>query len=74
MAIFRGGISAIEIVQYMIAQTAGAFVGSLVIYGVYWQAIDLFEGGSRSVPGTASLFTTFALEYMHPGMSFRRYG
>ncbi|KAG8929406.1 hypothetical protein FRC02_005612 [Tulasnella sp. 418] len=52
---------------YALAQIAGAFFGSLIVYGNYWRAIDLFEGGSRTVPGTASLFTTFPLPYLSAG-------
>ncbi|KAG8935901.1 hypothetical protein FRC02_005656 [Tulasnella sp. 418] len=51
---------------YALAQTAGAFVGSLIVYANYWRAIDLYEGGRgiRTVPGTASLFTTFPQAYL----------
>ncbi|EIN12530.1 aquaporin [Punctularia strigosozonata HHB-11173 SS5] len=51
---------------YCLAQLLGAWVGALVIYANYFHAIDLFEGGKgvRTVPGTASLFATYAADYM----------
>jgi len=57
---------------YALAQTAGAFIGSLIVYGNYAHAIDQFEGGSgvRTVPGTAGLFATFPLDYVPNAGSF----
>lgn len=52
---------------YLAAQTLGAFFGSLVIYGAYSQAINVFEGGARTVPGTASLFIPFPMDYTNDG-------
>lgn len=48
---------------YIAAQILGAFLGSLFVYSNYFHAIDLFEGGKgvRTVPGTASLFATYAV-------------
>jgi aquaglyceroporin related protein len=41
----------------------GGLCGAAIIYANYVHAIDLFEGGSgvRTVPGTASLFSTYAV-------------
>ncbi|KAJ3553885.1 hypothetical protein NM688_g3384 [Phlebia brevispora] len=51
---------------YWFAQLMGALVGAAIIYGDYIRAIDIFEGGRhiRTVPGTASIFSTYALSYM----------
>lgn len=47
----------------------GALCGAGIIYANYIHAIDLFEGGRhiRTVPGTASLFSTYAVS--RPGLS-----
>ncbi|KAI0755223.1 aquaporin [Daedaleopsis nitida] len=51
---------------YIFAQTMGGLCGAGIIYANYIHAIDLVEGGRhiRTVPGTASLFSTYALPYM----------
>ncbi|KAH8980765.1 aquaporin [Lactarius hatsudake] len=51
---------------YIFGQLFGAFFGSLFVYANYSHAIDLFEGGKgiRTVPGSASLFTSYAAPYM----------
>src|SRR6266404_3276894 len=48
---------------YIFAQYLGAFLGSFSVYTNYSHAIDLFEGGKgiRTVPGTASLFSSYAV-------------
>ena len=52
-----------NICLYIIAQFLGAFVAAGVIYGNYLGAINIQEGGGniRTVPGTASLFATYAV-------------
>lgn len=53
---------------YWGAQLLGAFVGSLITYAVYRNAIDQYAGkGVRTVPGTAGLFGTFPLDYVPDG-------
>ncbi|KAG8981741.1 hypothetical protein FRB90_007036, partial [Tulasnella sp. 427] len=61
------GLTRRDFVEYAIAQTLGAFTGSLLMYGLFSQAISVQEGGSalRTTPGTASLFVTFPLDYMN---------
>ncbi|KZT09234.1 aquaporin [Laetiporus sulphureus 93-53] len=51
---------------YIFSQIMGALCGAGIIYANYIHAIDLYEGGRhiRTVPGTASLFSTYALDYM----------
>ncbi|KAF8337482.1 aquaporin-like protein [Cantharellus anzutake] len=50
---------------YIAAQLLGAITGALLLYANYYHAIDLYEGGRgvRSI-STASLLTTYALDYM----------
>lgn len=53
---------------YWAAQLFGAFIGALLTYALYRNAIDQFEGvGVRTVPGTAGLFGTFPLDYVTDG-------
>lgn len=49
--------------MYILGQFLGAFFGSLFVYANYSNAINLFEGGDgiRTVPGTASLFASYAV-------------
>ncbi|OBZ68683.1 hypothetical protein A0H81_11172 [Grifola frondosa] len=51
---------------YVFAQLMGALCGAGIVYANYIHAIDLVEGGRaiRTVPGTAGLFSTYALPYM----------
>ena len=48
---------------YIFAQLMGGICGSGIAYANYIHAIDLYEGGRhiRTVPGTASLFSTYAV-------------
>ena len=64
-AIFRG-FSWKKVPSYILAQTLGACTGAGLVYANYHRAIDLYEGGPgiRTVPGTASLFTTFAMDHL----------
>ncbi|ETW81616.1 aquaporin [Heterobasidion irregulare TC 32-1] len=57
---------------YIFAQILGAWIGSLIVFANYFHAIYIFEGGRKalSVPGTASLFATYALDYMPAANSF----
>jgi len=62
-AIFRG-FSWKKVPQYILAQILGACVGAGLVYANYFKAIDLFEGHGIRTIKTASLFTTYALDYM----------
>jgi aquaglyceroporin related protein, other eukaryote len=48
---------------FVFAQVMGGLCGAGIIYANYIHAIDLVEGGRhvRTVPGTASLFSTYAV-------------
>ena len=52
-----------KVPAYIFAQTMGGLCGAGIIYANYIHAIDLVEGGRhiRTVPGTASLFSTYAV-------------
>lgn len=57
--------------SYMLAQTLGAMLAALIVYGNYKLAIDKFEGGRniRTVPGysnhsTAGIFCTYPAPFM----------
>ncbi|KAG9096204.1 hypothetical protein FRC06_008911, partial [Ceratobasidium sp. 370] len=62
-AIFRG-FSWKKVPSYILAQTMGAMTGAGLVYANYHRAIDLFEGPGVRTVRTASLFTTFALDYL----------
>ncbi|KAJ6584176.1 major intrinsic protein superfamily membrane channel protein [Mycena vulgaris] len=50
---------------YIAAQTLGGLVGAALVYANYYHAINIFEGGPEvRTLATASLFSTYALDYM----------
>ncbi|KAJ7767505.1 aquaporin [Mycena maculata] len=56
---------------YIIAQVFGGIVGAALVYANYIHAIDLYEGGRHiRTLGTASLFSTYAADYMTSVSSF----
>ncbi|KAL6308352.1 aquaporin [Sparassis latifolia] len=67
LATFRG-FPWRKVPVYIFAQLMGALCGAGIVYANYIHAIDLYEGGRsiRTVPGTASLFSTYAAPYMTP--------
>lgn len=48
---------------YILSQLLGGIFGAAIVYANYFHAINAFEGGNgiRTVPGTASLFATYAV-------------
>ena len=61
LAVHRGFPWA-KVAPYMLAQLAGAFVASLVVYLTYRGALDAFDGGARQVlgpQGTAGIWATY---------------
>ncbi|KAF8884815.1 aquaporin-like protein [Infundibulicybe gibba] len=70
MAVWRG-FPWRKVPGYIVAQVFGAWVGAAVVYGNYFHAIDIFEGGEgiRTLK-TAGLFGTFALNYMTAASCF----
>ncbi|KAI0058267.1 aquaporin [Artomyces pyxidatus] len=61
-----------KVPEYMLGQLIGAWIAALVVFANYFHAIDIVEGGRghRSVPGTASLFSTYSLAYMPAANAF----
>jgi len=59
-----------KVVPYMVAQVAGAFVASALVFATYHEAIDHFDGGVRQIPGpsaehaTAGIWATYPQEYL----------
>ncbi|KAF9011828.1 aquaporin-like protein [Cyathus striatus] len=50
---------------YIFAQLMGGLAGGALVYANYFHAIDIFEGGQGiRTQATASLFSTYALDYM----------
>ncbi|VDC04671.1 unnamed protein product [Peniophora sp. CBMAI 1063] len=71
LAIFRG-FPWKKVPGYVIGQIFGAWMGAMLTYANYFHAIDVYEGGKgiRTTPGTASLFATYALDYLPAAACF----
>lgn len=72
--VFRG-FSWRKLPIYIIAQTLGAMVACLIVYGNNTSAIDLFEGGAgiRTVglpTSTGGIFATYPLDFLTKGGQF----
>lgn len=51
-----------KVLPYTLAQVAGAFVASALVYGTYYEALNDFDGGQRQVIGgnsTAGIWATY---------------
>ncbi len=56
-----------KVLPYTLAQTAGAFAGSIVVYLVYRDALDAFDGGTRRIVGelgTAGIWATYPKDFL----------
>ncbi|KAK7048568.1 aquaporin-like protein [Favolaschia claudopus] len=63
MATYRG-FPWKKVPGYILAQVLGGLVGAALVYGNYFHAIDIFEGG-RGVRNSCNCqFSTYALDYM----------
>lgn len=52
---------------YILAQLAGAFVASVVVYFTYFEALNVFDGGVRQVSGpqgTAGIWATYPQTFL----------
>jgi aquaglyceroporin related protein len=65
-AVFRG-FPWRKVPVYIMAQLSGACFGALLVYSNYMHAIAIADPGKTQA--TASLFTTYALDYMPNGLS-----
>jgi len=64
MAIFRG-LPWFKAVTYIFGQLIGAWLGALIVYANYSDAINIFEGGNgQRTLKSAGLFSTYPLDYM----------
>ena len=72
LAILRGFPWA-KVVPYIVAQMAGAFVASAVVYLTYREAFDAFDAGVRQVTGpqgTAGIFATYPQAFLSTAGGF----
>jgi MIP family channel proteins len=56
-----------KVAPYVLAQVAGAFVASAVVFATYREAFAAFDGGLRAVEGataTAGIFATYPQPYL----------
>uniref|UniRef100_A0A8R1I1X2 Aquaporin n=1 Tax=Caenorhabditis japonica TaxID=281687 RepID=A0A8R1I1X2_CAEJA len=58
----QGKINVVRFFVFVVAQNIGAFLGAFGVFCVYYDAINAYEGGNRTVTGptaTASIFATY---------------
>lgn len=63
----RRGFSRAKVLPYCIAQIIGAFTASAVVFFVYREAFNNFDGGTRAVTGakaTAGIFSTYPQPFL----------
>src|SRR5207253_3714079 len=63
----RRGFAWAKVIPYSLAQIAGAFSASAVVFFVYREAFDHFDGGTRVVAGakaTAGIFATYPQPFL----------
>jgi len=63
----HGKLSWKKVAPYMVAQFVGAFIASLVVFIVYREALDHFDGGTRQILGekaTAGIWATYPQEFL----------
>lgn len=68
LAVFRG-FPWRKVAPYCMAQMAGAFAASIVVYVTYLGALDHFDGGVRQVlgpQGTAGIWATYPQAFLQP--------
>ena len=56
-----------KVVPYTVAQVAGAFAASAVVYATYFEALKAFDGGVRHVTGaqaTAGIWSTYPQPFL----------
>ncbi len=56
-----------KVIPYSLAQLAGAFAASAVVYGTYYEALNAFDGGIRQVSGaqgTAGIWATYPQAFL----------
>jgi len=66
LAVLRG-FAWRKVAPYMLAQFAGAFVASVVVFVTYHEALNAFDGGTRQVVGnlgTAGIWATYPKPFL----------
>jgi MIP family channel proteins len=56
-----------KVLPYTVAQVAGAFAASAVVYATYHEALNAFDGGTRAVSGahgTAGIWATYPQPFL----------
>lgn len=69
VAVLRG-FSWSKVLPYMLAQVAGAFAASAVVYATYYEALNAYDSGARRVTGdlaTAGIWATYPQAYLSLG-------
>ena len=66
MAIFRG-LPWLKAIAYIFGQLIGAWLGALVVFANYSNAINIFEGGNgQRTLKSAGLFSTYPVGFVLP--------
>ncbi|HXG66376.1 MAG TPA: MIP family channel protein, partial [Blastocatellia bacterium] len=63
----RRGFAWAKVIPYMLAQVAGAFAASALVFITYREAFNAFDGGARMVTGakaTAGIFATYPQPFL----------
>ncbi|KAJ2936973.1 hypothetical protein H1R20_g120, partial [Candolleomyces eurysporus] len=60
-----------KVPAYILAQVLGGVVGAALVYGLYFGAIDIYEGAGVRTEATAGIFTTYSTAYaLNPARDF----
>jgi MIP family channel proteins len=65
----RRGFPWSKVLPFIVAQVAGAFAGSAIVYLTYREAFNAFDGGTRMLAGekgTAGIFATYPQPFLSP--------
>jgi len=68
-----GQLSWYKVPFYILAQLLGAFTGSAVAYGIYYDAFNAYDSGFRAISGanaTANIFATYPQDFLSTGSGF----
>jgi len=63
----------IKVPAYWLAQLLGAFIASAIVYGIYYDALNAFDGGVRQITGgnsTAGIWATYPQPFLSTGNGF----
>jgi MIP family channel proteins len=58
-----------KVIPYCLAQLAGALVASALVYAIYYDALNQFDGGTRQVlgeQGTGAIWATYPQPFLSP--------